>query len=253
VAEALLGASLRIQPWDNGMTRLLASENATEAAVTLQASLAPSAPDTVCTLAFAEVPGWSFQNDTSTRLTSAAPSTIKVTLRSPAGPKGFFRLPATVTYSGDGWTLSCRTALRTLTQNRLFQWAASNGQGWQPLTNVTVHGAMSLEALLGSSPTGATVTAVAVLRVTRPTPLRFDFEGPIRLTIDGVRIGTDIQRGTWGNAALAPGDHVLKAVFARKKSDDSLFKVACETADTCLPGDLVLLPATEVIKMNLAP
>ena len=218
--------------------------------MTLQAGLAPSAPDTVCKLAFAEIPGWSFQNDTSTRLTSAVPSTIKVTLRSPAGPKGFFRMPATVTYSGDGWTLSCRTALRTLTQNRLCQWAVSTGQGWQPATNVTVHGAMNLDALLGASPTGSTATAVAVLRVTRPTPLRFDFEGPIRLTIDGVRIGTDIQRGDWGNAALAPGDHVLKAVFTLKKSGDTLFKVACDTADTCLPGDLVVLPAEAVMSLQ---
>ena len=70
------------------------------------------------------------------------------------------------------------------------------------------------------------------------------------MEIDGVRIGTDIQRGDWGNAALAPGDHVLKAVFTLKKSGDTLFKVACDTADTCLPGDLVVLPAEAVMSLQ---
>ena len=178
--------------------------------------------------------------------------TLDARLAAPEGPKGFFRLPATVTYSGDGWTLPCRAALRTLTQNRLCQWAADAGQGWKPVTNTTVHGQMELGALLGDSPTGTTVTAVAILRVARPTPVRFEVEGPVRVTLDGTRIGTDIQRGRWGTAALAPGDHVLKAVFTRQKSGESLFKVACETADTCLPGDLLLLPAGEVVALNPA-
>jgi hypothetical protein len=174
-------------------------------------------------------------------------------MRSPAGPKGYFRLPATFTFSGDGWAFSCRDALRTLTQNRLCQWVASDGHGWQPVTNITVHGAMSLRALLGSRPVGSTVTAVAVLRVTRPTPLRFDFEGPLQLTIDSTRIGTAIQRGTWGNVALAPGDHILKAVFTLKNSGEDLFKVSCEIAETCLPGDLVILPAADVLGMDALP
>jgi hypothetical protein len=86
-----------------------------------------------------------------------------------------------------------------------------------------------------------------VLRAARPTPLRFEFEGPILLTVDGARIGTDIQRGRWGNAALAPGDHLLTARFTLKKKSETLFKVSCETADTCLPGDLLVLPAEEVL------
>ena len=81
-------------------------------------------------------------------------------------------------------------------------------------------------------------------------PLRFDFEGPIRLTVDGTRIGTDIQRGTWGSVALAPGDHVLKAAFTLKKKDECLFKVSCEIADTCLPGDLTVLSAEEVLRLG---
>ena len=253
VAESLLGASLRIQNWDGGMTRLLASEGAAEAAVTFQAGLAPTAPETACAVTFADVPGWQFPSNSTARLAQGATTEIKVPMRSPAGPKGFFRLPATVAFSGDGWSFSCSDALGTLTQNRICQWVASDGHGWQPLTNITVHGAMSLGTLLGSSPTGATVTAIAILRVTRPTPLRFDFEGPVQVTVDSTRIGTAIQRGTWGNVALAPGDHVLKAVFTLKNSGDDLFKVTCEIAENCLPGDLVILPASEVLKQNLSP
>lgn len=252
VAESLLGASLRIQDWDRGMTALLGSPAASEADVRLLAGLAPDAPSAACAVVFGEVPGWRFPERTAAALTSGATVTLDARLAAPEGPKGFFRLPATVTYSGDGWTLPCRAALRTLTQNRLCQWAADAGQGWKPVTNTTVHGQMELGALLGDSPTGTTVTAMAILRVARPTPVRFEFEGPVRVTLDGTRIGTDIQRGRWGTAALAPGDHVLKAVFTRQKSGESLFKVACETADTCLPGDLLLLPAGEVVALNPA-
>ncbi len=250
VAESLLGASLRIQAWDSGMTRLLATEGTADAAVTLQAGFSPAAPETLCAVTFPELPGWQFETTPPFRLAPGATTSIKVVMRSPAGPKGFFRLPAAVTYSGDGWTLPCATRVQTLTQNRLCQWAAAAGGVWQPVTNTTVHGQMILDGLVGSSPTGTTVTALAVLRVARPTPARFDFEGPIRLTVDGARIGTDIQRGTWGNAALAPGDHTLKAIFTLKKPGDCLFKVSCDIADSCLPGDLVLLPAADVIKLS---
>lgn len=250
VAESLLGASLNIQSWDSGMTRLLASTEATEASVRLQAGLSPSAPATSCAITFGAIPGWQFPGDTAARLASEKPTALDVKIAVPAGAKGFFRLPANVTYSGDGWSLTCRTALRTLTQNRLCQWVATTGQSWQPVTNTTVHGQMILSALLGSSPTGTTALAASVLRVTRPTPLRFEFEGPIQLTVDGVRIGTDIQRGTRGNVALAPGDHLLKALFTLKKKDDCLFKVSCETADTCLPGDLTVLPAEDILRSD---
>jgi hypothetical protein len=253
VAESLLGASLRIQNWDSGMTRLLASEAAAEATVTLLAGLAPTAPESACAVTFADVPGWHFPSNAAARLAPNVTTEIRLPMRSPAGPKGYFRLPATFTFSGDGWSFSCRDALRTLTQNRICQWVATDGHGWRPVTNITVHGAMSLRTLLGSRPIGSTVTAVAVLRVTRPTPLRFDFEGPVQLTIDSTRIGTAIQRGTWGNVALAPGDHILKAVFTLKNSGEDLFKVSCEIAETCLPGDLVILPATDVLGMNALP
>jgi len=252
VAEALLGASLRVQPWDVGMTRLLASLDEADAVVSLQAGLSPAAPETACAIRFAELPGWQFGSHAPVVLTPGATATVKVPIRAPAGSKGFFRLPATVTYSGDGWSFACAVRLRTLTQNRLCQWIASDGQNWLAVTNATVHGQMDLGTLLGTSPTGATATAVAVLRVSRPTPIRFDFEGPIHLTVDGARIGTDIQRGTWGCAALEPGDHLLKAAFTVKKPGDRLFKVSCELAESCLPGDIVLLSATELLRLDPA-
>lgn len=43
----------------------------------------------------------------------------------------------------------------------------------------------------------------------------------------------------------------LKAVMTPEKKDSGNFKVACEIADTCLPGDLTILPAAEVHKRDL--
>ncbi len=264
VAEALLGASLSIQAWDNGMTRLLGSDRADEAAVTLQAGLAPSAPETTCTLAFEEVPGWRFPSGTVTRLTPGATGTIKVTLGSPAGAKGFFNLPVTAVYSGDGWTLRCRATLPALSENRVCQWVAAGPfadpaqirlgkQNLLALTNANVHGAMNMNALFGPNKTGTTAAAVSVLRVARPTPVRFGFSGPVRLFIDGKRLGTDLPRSGWGSAMLAPGDHLLKAVAIPEKKEAWQFKVSCEIAATCLPGDLVIVPAAEVLRMEALP
>jgi hypothetical protein len=260
VAEALLGASLRIQSWDSGMTRLLSSASAAEALVTLQAGLALTAPETTCKIAIADIPGWRFPSDTVARLSPGTTSAIKVSMSAPAGAKGFFRLPVTVEYSGDGWSLKCRDALQTLTENRLCQWVAagpfsdvtkalSNRDNGQALTNANVHGALSVNAFLSPFATGSMAVAVSVLRVARPTPVRFNFSGPVRLYVDGTRIGTDIQRGTWGGAALAPGDHVLKAVVMPVKKDAPTFKVSCEIAETCLPGDLTVLTAAEVLSL----
>lgn len=259
VAEALLGATLRIQAWDSGMTRLLASENATEAMVTLQAGLAPTAPETSCKIVFAEVPGWRFASDTAACLTPGSTSAVKVSMAAPAGSKGFFRLPVTVEYSGDGWALKCRDTLQTLTENRICQWVASGPfaantpakpgpQSWQALTNANVHGAMNLNERFGPNNTGTVAIASAVLRVTRPTSVRLDFSGPVRLFMDGKRLGTDLPRCAWGSIMLAPGDHLLKAVTVPEKKDAWQFKVSCDITGTCLPGDLIVLPAAEVLR-----
>jgi hypothetical protein len=263
VAEQLLGASLRVQSWDSGMTRLLAAESAGEAAVNLQAGVSPAAPAVTCSLDFPEIPGWSIPPVKDQPLTAGKTAAIKAVVRAPAGPKGFFRLPVTAIYSGDGWRLACRAALPTLTENRLCQWAAAgpfqnagealaHASGWSALTNANVHGALDFRAFADPAVTGQVAAAVAVLRVARPTPARFSFSGPLRLYLDGRRIGTDIQRGTWGAAALAPGDHVLRAVLLGDKKDARSFKVTCDIADTCLPGDLTLLPAAELLGLTLS-
>ena len=258
VAEALLGASFRIQNWDTGMTRLLSSENATEASVNVQAGLAPGTPETTIALTFADLPGWTIQAVSDTRLSPAKATELKVPMRSPDGAKGFFRLPAMATYRGNCWSLKCRANLQTLTENRICQWVAAGpfidaskalaySGSWQTLTNANVHGAMEYRPLFSSDATGQTAVAVAVLRVSEPTPIRFSFSGPIRLTLDATRIGTDIQRGTWGTAALAPGDHILKAVITPATKDAGTFKVSCDIADTCQPGNLVIVPALETL------
>jgi hypothetical protein len=264
VAESLLGTSLRIQSWDSGMTRLLANVSETEAVVNLQAGLAPIAPETACKVAFSEVQGWRFQSDPVARLTPGASCALKATLHSPAGAKGFFRLPVTVEYSGDGWTLRCRDALQTLTENRICQWVAAgpfaenaklqlSTSTLQALTNANVHGAMSVSDLFGPGKTGTTAVAASVLRVVRPTSVRFGFSGPIRLFIDGNRLGTDLARSTWGSVMLAPGDHLLKAVILPEKKEAWQFKVFCEVASTCLPGDFVIVPAADVLRMEILP
>ncbi len=264
VATTLLGASLRIQPWDNGMTRLLASENMSEAIVTVLAGLSPTAPETTCSVTFAEISGWRFQNDPPSRLTPGTTRAIKINMTSPAGPKGFFRLPAAVEYSGDGWTLKCHAPLHTLTENRICQWVAAGPftdhtratsikQNWIALTNANVHGAMNLNELFGPNKTGTTAVAVCILRAKRSTPIRFGFSGPVRLFIDDMRFGTDLSRSTWGSVTLTPGDHLLKAITLPENKDSWQFKVFCETTDNCLPGDLVILPATELLRMEKLP
>lgn len=260
IAETLLGASLRIQSWDSGMTRLLSSEKATDATVTLQAGLSVGAPETTCSLSFAEIPGWTISPVQTTRLASGKATDFKVAMRSPDGAKGFFRLPATATFSGDGWSLTCRANLQTLTENRICQWVAAGpfddtasafaySGNWQALTNATVHGAMDYRPLFASSGglTGKTAVAEAVLRVAVPTPIRLGFTGPVRLFLDGSRIGTDIQRGNWGAAALAPGDHCLKAVISPLAKDAGTFKVWCDIAETCQPRNLTIIPAQETL------
>jgi hypothetical protein len=262
LAETLLGASLGIQNWDSGMTRLLSTENAAEANVNLQAGIAPIAPAVTCTIAFAELPGWTITCLEETRLAPEKTTEVKVFMRSPTGAKGFFRLPATVTYTGEGWTLKCRANLTTLTENRICQWVAAgpftdtakalaNQSNWRALTNANVHGAMDMFAFAGPHVTGQTSVAVSILHVTRPTPVRFNLSGPIRLYLDGNRLGTDIQRGTWGATALTPGEHILKAVMTPEKKGAGSFKVSCDVADTCFPGDLLILPAAEVLKRDL--
>ena len=259
LAEALLGSSLRFQNWDAGMTRLLAADTETEAVVNLQAGISPVAPETSCKITFPELPGWLFPTGAVTRLSPGKSDTLKLSLRAPASPKGFFRLPATVEYSGEGWSFKCEARLRTLTENRICQWVAAGpfadpakaqaeNHDWQALTNANVHGAMNLNALLGPNTTGMTAVAVAVLRVARPTAVRFNFSGPVRLYVDGARIGTDAQRGSWGGAALAPGDHIVKAVTIPEKKEGWTFKVACDLAETCLPGDLLALPAAHIFR-----
>ena len=262
-AEALLGASLRIQSWDSGMTRLLGSDRAAEATVSLLAELAPDAPPATCSITFADMPGWTIPPVTGVSLSPEKPAEIKVPMRAPEGAKGFFRLPAEVCYSGDGWTLTCRDNLQTLTENRLCQWVAAapfdtpaqalaHTGSWQVLTNANVHGALDFRPLFASAATGQIGVAAAVLRATQPTPLRFTFSGPVQLFLDGARLGTDAQRGSWGTVSLAPGDHTLKALLTPTKKDAGTFKVSCQIAENCLPGQLTVLPASEALRF-LAP
>ncbi len=258
IAEMLLGTSLRIQNWDSGMTRLLSSEKATEATVKFQAGIAPLAPPATCKLTFQNMLGWQLSDTVTTNLNPMKTTDINVKMRSAFGAKGFFRLPVTITYNGDGWTLRCKGNLTTLTENRLCQWvtagpftapiqAFANAPRWQTLTNADAHGAMDLNRVLGPNSTGQTAIACAILRAARPTPVRFNTSGPIRLYLDNSRIGADVQRGTWGGVTLTSGDHLLKAATLPEKKDKWTFKVSCEIAETCLPGDLTCLPANEIL------
>ena len=282
VARSLLGASVRTQDWDPGMTRLLTSEAATTASITFHAALAATAPPAACRVVFNEAPGWAFQSE-PVRLAPGATADLKTDISAPAGPKGFFLLPATVEYVGDGWTLSFRDHLPTLTENRITQWivagpfeCATNTpfdarsrvpdnpvnlrtvfdtrlgkQGWQALTNANVHGALAFSDLFGTNAQHATAVALSVLRVARPTTVRLAAYGSPALFMDGKRLGSDLPRCAWGSVSLAPGLHVLKAVVpAPEKKAAWQLRVYGEVAETCAPGDLVVLPAAEVLRME---
>ena len=54
-------------------------------------------------------------------------------------------------------------------------------------------------------------------------------------------------------AMLAPGDHLLKAVTVAGKKESGRFKVHCDIAESCLPGDLVVVPASDVLQMQTLP
>lgn len=286
VARSLLGASVRVPDWDGGMTRLITSDDAETATVALRASLSPVAPAAACQIAFNAQPGWTFHAG-PVDLPPGETVAIKAAIGAPAGAKGFFRLPATIAYRGDGWSLVFRDQLETLTENRITQWivagpfacatnvpfdarrvvredpidlkgayeTAAGRRGWQLLTNANVHGAVNLAAVLGAETTGTAAVAVSALRVARPVTLRLAPHGDAQLFMDGRRLGADTSRGNWGSVSLAPGLHVLKAVtFAPDKSPDWSLRVACETAGTCGPGDFVFLRATDLLQMDrLAP
>lgn len=171
VLRSLLGASVRIPDWDPALTKLFNAEGAAEAAVSFNASLAPLAPDTACRIMLDGVPGWRLQAEPAA-LAPGETRAVKAVIAAPAGPKGICHLPVIVEYSGDGWKLTCRDALQTLTENRIGQWVAvgpfeqladkpfvfavripenpvnlkatyatrQGQQGWQALTNSDVHG-----------------------------------------------------------------------------------------------------------------
>ena len=240
------------------------------------------APDATCRIAFDETPGWKFQTE-PVRLVPGQISDLKATITAPAGAKVFFRLPVTAEYSGDGWMLKCRDNLTTLTENRICQWIVSGPfecetnapfdsrkfvpenpvnlkvtyetlagkKGWQLLTNANVHGAMNVGGIVGTNTKHSAVIALSVLRVTRPTTIRIAAHDAARLFIDGARLGSDMPRFAWGSVTLAPGLHILKAVTtAPEKSAAWELRIACEISRDCLPGDLTVVPAEEVLRMD---
>lgn len=285
VARALLGASLRFPDWDPAMTRFAGTEAAAEAKVSLAARLSPLAPETTCRMGLDGVPAWQLQS-VPVKLASGSTGTVKATIAAPAGAKGFFHLPVIVEYSGDGWSLTCRDRLQTLTECRISQWivagpfaCATNAvfdsrtrvpenpvhlqasydtlagrKGWQALTNANVHGAVSLGSVFGTNAAPSAAVALSVLRVARPATVRLQVHGPQRLYVDGMRIGTDLPRGSSGSVSLAPGLHVLKSVStAPVKADSWQLRVSCDIAASCAPGDLVVVPADEVLRMDTLP
>lgn len=285
VVASLLGASVRIRDWEPAMWRLIISGEASSVSFSLLATLSAVAPAATCRFVGDEMPGWKFSCE-PVRLVPGQATEMKTSAAAPAGAKGFFRLPATIEYSGDGWTLRCRDRLKTLTENRLVQWIAAGPfasptnapfdsrkavrenpinlkaayetlagrRGWQVATNANVHGAVNIGEIAGANSNEAAVVALSVFRVARPVTLRFDAHDNERLFMDGARLGSDTSRGNWGSVSLAPGLHVLKAVTSSpEKGAAWSMRIACEISEACLPGDFVVVPAAEVLGMESLP
>jgi hypothetical protein len=282
--QSLLGSSVGFPPWNAGLIRLFSSQKEEKCQVGLMASLSALAPEAQCAVAFEPCPGWTFES-AFVRLAPATSGSINVSITAPEGPKGFFRFPATVTYTGDGWTLKTRVRLNTLTENRICHWVVAGPfecasdqpgwspvpegpidlaaqydtrrgkQGWQVLTTPDVHGAMPLDAFFGpeASREASAAVAVAVLHAKREMPVRFGFSGTARLLVDGRRVGTDMQRGVWGSMTLAPGDHVLKIVTLSKKNSPWSFRVWIDAPSASAPDDLGVVPPEAVLKMGTLP
>jgi len=259
VARALLGARVSVREWDRSTEQAIGETPARAFSVPLQIALAKDAPDASCTVAAEPVAGWGFTG-AEAPLAAGATTTLSLPATSPEGAKGFFRLPVACTFKGDGWSLTSRHTPALLAENRLCQWmAAGPFEGgvsnltaklnWQVMTNATAHGEMDLGPLVGAS--GKAAAACAVLRVIRPTALTFDVRGPVLVYAGNTRVGTDLQRGSWGSVVFAPGDHVLKVVTRpTKKSSGWKFRISCSFSEACQPGDFVILPANDVLNLK---
>ncbi|HQA38491.1 MAG TPA: right-handed parallel beta-helix repeat-containing protein [Kiritimatiellia bacterium] len=260
LADALLGAAVKVRDWDAGVTRALADAASRTVDLPLEVTAARGAPSTFCRVDVDPVEGWTFEAAEQT-LKPGGTVTLAVRAQTAAGPKGFFALPVVCTFSGDGWRIRTRHALPLLTEHRLCQWVAagpfegavpkgSGNRPWQVLTNATVHGEMPLGAVFGPRKPGQSAVACAVLRVARPVSLTLHVRGPVRLFVDGRRVGTSMPRGEWGSVLLEPGDRVLRAEVPPETKGEWTFKVFGRFSRACAPGDFAVLPAVEAAGMG---
>lgn len=254
VVRSLLGASVGVRPWDAEVTQAVADSRSRSFTLPVVVSTAPAAPKMTCRIEPLALSGWTLGEGGERPFDAAGRTVCALPATSPEGFKGMGALPLTCEWRGEGWRVRSRHPAALLAENRLTQWImAAPFQGgvsnlnaaasWRVMTEANVHGQMNLGAVTGA-------VACAALRVTRPTAVTFHFSGPIRLFVGTVRVGTDLSRGTWGSVVLQAGDHPVVALPNPDKKGGGAFKVSCRVAENCLPGEVQVLPAAEVLRLR---
>ena len=261
LGRVLLGVEFDIRHWDGDTWRAFTDAPSLTYKAPFMVSLAKQMPAVTCDIEAAELGGWKIANGTF-NLVPGKMSAVNPEITSPEGPKGYFKMPLTCVFRGDGWQLKCLYKSKQYTENRVLPWVVATAPvGDDPkidkanwtAANVSVHGEVELD---GTLPSDKTAVACAMIRVTRPTSLAFTVHGNARLFVDGRRVTVDIGRGNQCNVPLDIGDHVLKVVprpTVKKDKDPPLkFKLFCNTSDTVQPGDFVFLPVDTLLSQTNA-
>ncbi len=98
----------------------------------------------------------------------------------------------------------------------------------------------------------AVAYAVAVLRAKKPIQIRLNFINKTTLCfVNGKQVGTPLQRGHWGCVALKKGDNVLMLVSTNLSDPRWQIGVRFSIAGKFLPGDLTVIPANELSKLDV--
>lgn len=250
--ESLLGITVKVKEKQSSVYGLLQNLKSISVPVVLEVTLAKDAPPVKCEIVAGEIPGWKIKG-ISGELVPGGTAELALEIASPEGAKAGFRLPLRCVFSGAGWRTTANYKPAISEDCEVTQWIVSEpfaqkdkvpaGIGWR------IPEAKELSKIFANVDTGKTVVAAAILRVSEPVSVTFNFDRtPAAVFLNGARIGTDRSRGKWGSLVLEPGDNILKVVSRPlKKGEYGTFRMNYKTAETVKPGVLSILPATEVL------
>ena len=261
VVDQLLGTTVWIKNWESSLQIAFNSQESKPFTVPMLISLAEQSPAKSCEIRVSPVEGWEFGSG-STVLLAGQTKYCPLACKSPVGPKGFFNLPVTATFAGEGWKLAGFYQPSILTEMRISPWLVagpfdspeakvSAATGWKTDLNMATQGSILLKEALGAEvPAGKSVVAIAGLRAFRPTVIMVSNFWGMSVFLDDKPVGTSLGRGNFGALILAPGDHVLKIVRTIKAKDDNQrISMRLKMPESTKPGDFVILPPEETRKL----